>query len=44
MAVMMLIGTNKRVMGRLPLPPSLIVIGWIATGVMGLVTVAFFAL
>jgi NRAMP (natural resistance-associated macrophage protein)-like metal ion transporter len=44
MAVMMLIGTNKRVMGRLPLPPSLIVIGWIATAVMGLVTVAFFAL
>ena len=44
MAVMMVIAMNQRIMGRLTLPRSLVVIGWIATAVMGLVTVAFFAL
>jgi Mn2+/Fe2+ NRAMP family transporter len=42
MVVMMLIATNGRIMGRLTLPVPLLVIGWIATGIMALVSVALF--
>lgn len=41
MAVMMVIAMNPRVMGRLTLPRSMLVVGWIATLVMALVTVGF---
>ena len=44
MAVMMLIATNGRVMGRLTLPPWMIVGGWLATLVMALATIGFFVL
>jgi len=42
MIVMMLIATNKRIMGRLSLPLTLRVGGWVATAVMALVSVALF--
>jgi NRAMP (natural resistance-associated macrophage protein)-like metal ion transporter len=42
MAVMMLISTNGRVMGRLTLPRWMIVGGWLATLVMALATIGFF--
>ena len=42
MAVMMLIATNPRVMGRLTLPRPMVLGGWLATLVMALVTVGFF--
>ena len=41
MAVMMLIATNPRIMGRLTLPRSMVVVGWLATLAMTLVTVGF---
>lgn len=44
MAVMMLIATNRRIMGRLTLPWPMIVIGWIATAVMAVASLAFFVL
>jgi NRAMP (natural resistance-associated macrophage protein)-like metal ion transporter len=42
MIVMMLIATNGRIMGRLTLPLSLRIGGWIATAIMALVSVALF--
>ena len=42
MAVMMVIAMNPRVMGRLTLPRSMIVGGWLATSVMALATLGFF--
>ncbi|MCC7274180.1 MAG: divalent metal cation transporter, partial [Alphaproteobacteria bacterium] len=44
MAVMMVIASNPRIMGRLTLPPAMIVVGWLATAVMAAATVAFFLL
>lgn len=44
MAVMMLIATNRRIMGRLSLPRTLIVVGWLATMVMTLASLALFFL
>jgi NRAMP (natural resistance-associated macrophage protein)-like metal ion transporter len=44
MAVMMLISTNGRVMGRLTLRPWMVFGGWLATAVMALATIAFFVL
>jgi NRAMP (natural resistance-associated macrophage protein)-like metal ion transporter len=44
MAIMMTIAVNKRIMGRLTLPRPMIVLGWLATAVMALATVAFFVL
>jgi NRAMP (natural resistance-associated macrophage protein)-like metal ion transporter len=42
MVVMMLIASNKRVMGRLAISKGLAIGGWIATTVMGFVTIVFF--
>ena len=42
MAVMLVIAMNPRIMGRLVLPAGLVVIGWLATAVMALVTIGFF--
>jgi NRAMP (natural resistance-associated macrophage protein)-like metal ion transporter len=42
MAVMMLISTNGRVMGRLTLPRWMVFGGWLATAVMALATIGFF--
>jgi NRAMP (natural resistance-associated macrophage protein)-like metal ion transporter len=42
MAVMMVIAMNPRVMGRLTLPRSLEVAGWLATAVMAVTTAVFF--
>ena len=42
MAVMMMIASNPRVMGRLTLPRSLQVVGWLATAVMAVTTAIFF--
>ena len=44
MIVIMLIATNHRIMGRLTLPRSMRVVGWLATLVMAVVTVGFFVL
>ncbi len=44
MAVMMVIAVNPRIMGRLTLPWPMVVMGWLATAVMALVTVGFFAI
>jgi Mn2+/Fe2+ NRAMP family transporter len=44
MVVMMLIATNKRIMGRLTLPIPLRIIGWAATAVMAMVSAAMFAI
>jgi len=44
MAITMLVAMNPRVMGRLVLPRYLVIGGWLATAVMALVTVGFFAL
>ena len=44
MAVMMVISMNPRVMGRLTLPRPLLIVGWLATIVMALVTIGFFYL
>jgi Mn2+/Fe2+ NRAMP family transporter len=43
MAVIMLLGTNPKVMGRLVLPRSLRIGGWVATGVMALAVVGMIA-
>jgi NRAMP (natural resistance-associated macrophage protein)-like metal ion transporter len=42
MVVMMLIASNRKVMGRLAISRGLAVGGWIATGVMAAVTLVFF--
>ena len=44
MAVMMVIANNPRIMGRLTLPWPMVVVGWLATTVMALVTIGFFAI
>jgi Mn2+/Fe2+ NRAMP family transporter len=44
MAVMMVIAMNPRIMGRLTLPRSMVVVGWLATAVMAFAAVAFFSL
>jgi NRAMP (natural resistance-associated macrophage protein)-like metal ion transporter len=44
MAVMMVIATNPRIMGRLTLPRPMLVVGWLATFVMALATIGFFAI
>jgi NRAMP (natural resistance-associated macrophage protein)-like metal ion transporter len=44
MTMMMVIGVNRRIMGRLPLAKPLIVFGWLATLVMLAATIGFFAL
>jgi NRAMP (natural resistance-associated macrophage protein)-like metal ion transporter len=44
MAVMMVIAMNPRVMGRLTLPRPTLVVGWLATSVMALATIGFFAI
>lgn len=44
MAVMMVIAMNPRIMGRLTLPRPMLVVGWLATSVMALATIGFFAL
>ena len=44
MAVMMLVATNRRVLGRLTLPPGLRAVGWLATAIMGAAAVAMIAL
>jgi Mn2+/Fe2+ NRAMP family transporter len=44
MAIMMTIAMNKRIMGRLTLSRPMFVLGWLATAVMALATVAFFVL
>jgi NRAMP (natural resistance-associated macrophage protein)-like metal ion transporter len=42
MAVMMVIAMNPRIMGRLTLPRPMLVVGWLATSVMALASIAFF--
>jgi NRAMP (natural resistance-associated macrophage protein)-like metal ion transporter len=42
MVVMMLISTNKQVMGKLAVSGRLAFGGWLATGVMGVVAIGFF--
>jgi Mn2+/Fe2+ NRAMP family transporter len=44
MAVMMVIAMNRRIMGRLTLPRTMLVVGWLATIIMALASVAFFAI
>ncbi len=44
MAVMMLIATNPRVMGRLTLPGFMVIGGWLATAAMALATLGFFVI
>ncbi|MDB5362134.1 MAG: iron transporter [Rhodospirillales bacterium] len=44
MAVMMVIAMNPRIMGRLTLPRPMLIGGWLATVVMVVVTIAFFAI
>ncbi len=43
MAIMMVIATRRRVMGRFVLPPALRWLGWIATAIMALAAFAMFA-
>jgi Mn2+/Fe2+ NRAMP family transporter len=43
MAMMMLIVRNPRAMGRLTLGRRATITGWIATGVMAVATIVFFA-
>ncbi|MEP6982515.1 MAG: divalent metal cation transporter [Sphingomicrobium sp.] len=43
MAIMMLIVRNPRAMGKLTLSPTLTVVGWLATAIMAVATVLFFA-
>ncbi|MGB5076331.1 MAG: divalent metal cation transporter [Sphingorhabdus sp.] len=42
MVVMMLISTNRRVMGKLAVSGRLAIGGWVATAVMGIVAIGFF--
>ena len=44
MAVIMLIASNGRIMGRLTLPRPMLVLGWMATGIMAAASVGFFVL
>jgi NRAMP (natural resistance-associated macrophage protein)-like metal ion transporter len=44
MAVMMVIAMNRRIMGRLTLPRPMLVVGWLATIIMALASIAFFAI
>jgi len=44
MAVMMVIAMNPRIMGRLTLPRPMLVVGWLATAVMAVATIGFFAI
>ena len=44
MAMMMIIGANPRIMGRLTLRRPMMLVGWLATSVMLLVTIGFFAI
>ena len=44
MVVMMIIAMNPRIMGRLTLPRPMLIGGWLATIVMGIVTIAFFVI
>jgi NRAMP (natural resistance-associated macrophage protein)-like metal ion transporter len=44
MAVMMVVASNPRVMGRLTLPRTMVVLGWLATAVMALATIGFFVI
>lgn len=43
MVMLMLMSTNRRIMGRFEIPRSLQVLGWGATGIMAAATVAFAA-
>jgi Mn2+/Fe2+ NRAMP family transporter len=43
MAFMMLLARNPKVMGKFTLPASLHVAGWVATGLMVLVSMGMFA-
>ncbi|HXJ02274.1 MAG TPA: divalent metal cation transporter [Micropepsaceae bacterium] len=42
MGVMMVIAVNPRIMGRLTLPWPMVVLGWLATGVMAFASIGFF--
>jgi NRAMP (natural resistance-associated macrophage protein)-like metal ion transporter len=42
MLIMMLIASNPRAMGRLTLPRGLMIVGWVATAVMGAAAVGMF--
>ncbi|HWE06416.1 MAG TPA: hypothetical protein VG274_06890, partial [Rhizomicrobium sp.] len=42
MAMMMVIVTNSRIMGRFKAKPRLIALGWIGTGLMALAVIALF--
>ncbi len=44
MAAVMLVAANGRIMGRLRLPPLMLVGGWLATVVMAAATIGFFVL
>ncbi|WP_158809081.1 NRAMP family divalent metal transporter [Beijerinckia sp. L45] len=44
MAVMMVLAMNPRVMGRLTLPRSMLIFGWLATAVMAAATLGFFVI
>ena len=44
MALVMLIVTNRRAMGKLAAPRGLVVVGWAATAIMAAVTIMFLAL
>ena len=44
MAVIMVIAANPRIMGRLTLPLSMKIMGWSATVVMAMVSIAFFVI
>ena len=44
MAVMMIIAVNPRIMGPLTLPRFMVALGWLATLVMALATIGFFAI
>jgi NRAMP (natural resistance-associated macrophage protein)-like metal ion transporter len=43
MAMMMMLGTRKKVMGRFTLPPALRWLGWLATAVMAIAALAMMA-
>jgi NRAMP (natural resistance-associated macrophage protein)-like metal ion transporter len=44
MAVMMVIAMNRRIMGRLTLPRPMLAVGWLATIIMALASIGFFAI
>jgi len=44
MGVLMVVAMNPRAMGRMTLPRSMLVLGWLATLVMAAATIAFFLL